>query len=133
MGGRNAQRRPQPVPPPASDRLDSWKEISAYLKREIRTVQRWEKQEGLPVHRHVHDKLGTVYAYKAEVDVWWNDGRARLEKQESIPAVPELRLVPAEQVVAGRQPRHHCWLLLGLAVAVVSALSAMVLALLLRP
>jgi Tol biopolymer transport system component len=133
MAGRNAQRRPEPVSPPASDRLDSWKEIATYLKREIRTVQRWEKQEGLPVHRHLHDKLGTVYAYKAEVDAWWNDGRARLEKQECILAAPELRLVPPEQVVAGRQSRHHRWLLLGLPVAAVIALSAMVLALLLRP
>src|SRR5882672_9394413 len=28
--------------------LDSWKEIAAYLEREVRTVQRWEKKEGPP-------------------------------------------------------------------------------------
>src|SRR5437867_9654696 len=39
-----------------ADRLDSWKEIAAYLRRSPRTVQRWERQEGLPVHRLVHDK-----------------------------------------------------------------------------
>ena len=53
-------------------RLDSWKEIAAYLKRDVRTVQRWEKREGLPVHRHVHDKLSSVYAYRFELDAWWN-------------------------------------------------------------
>jgi hypothetical protein len=31
------------------DRLESWKEIAAYLKRGARTVQRWEAEEGLPV------------------------------------------------------------------------------------
>jgi Tol biopolymer transport system component len=52
------------------DRLDSWKAISAYLKRDVKTVQRWEKREGMPVHRHVHDKLGSVYAYRSELDAW---------------------------------------------------------------
>jgi hypothetical protein len=52
----------------ASERLESWKDIANYLKRGVTTVQRWEKQEGLPVHRHLHDKLGTVYAYKPEID-----------------------------------------------------------------
>ena len=40
------------------DRLDSWKDIAAHLKRDVSTVQRWEKREGMPVHRHFHDKLG---------------------------------------------------------------------------
>jgi hypothetical protein len=53
------------------DRLDSWKEIAAYLKRGARTVQRWEREEGLPVHRLVHNKLGSVYAYRSELDAWW--------------------------------------------------------------
>ena len=53
------------------ERLDSWKEIAAYLKRGARTVQRWEREEGLPVHRLQHDKLGSVYAWSAELDRWW--------------------------------------------------------------
>jgi hypothetical protein len=53
--------------------LDSWKEVAAYLERSLRTVQRWEKQEGLPVHRHTHDKLGSVYASPAELDSWWKE------------------------------------------------------------
>lgn len=43
-----------------NERLDSWKEIASYLKRDVRTVQRWERREGLPVHRHQHEKLGSV-------------------------------------------------------------------------
>ena len=52
------------------DRLDSWKEISAYLGRSVRTVRRWEESEGLPVHRHMHQSLGSIYAYKSELDGW---------------------------------------------------------------
>lgn len=63
----------------AADRLDSWKDIAGYLRRDVSTVQRWEKREGLPVHRHQHDKLGSVYAFKSELDAWWQRGRKRLE------------------------------------------------------
>jgi len=56
-------------------RLDSWKEIGAYLKRDVTTVRRWEKREGLPVHRHAHDRRDSVYAYRIEIDRWWQDRR----------------------------------------------------------
>ncbi|HEU5453710.1 MAG TPA: tetratricopeptide repeat protein [Terriglobales bacterium] len=52
------------------DQLESWKEIAAYLGRDVRTVQRWEKSEGLPVHRHLHEKQGSVYAFRGEIDGW---------------------------------------------------------------
>jgi Tol biopolymer transport system component len=66
---------PPPGPPtssgrPPDDRLDSWKEIAAYMKRDVTTVQRWEKREGMPVHRHVHDKMGSVYAFRTDLDAW---------------------------------------------------------------
>src|SRR5579883_1516708 len=52
------------------DRLESWKEIAAYLGREVRTVQLWEKSEGLPIHRQQHARQGSVYAFKPELDAW---------------------------------------------------------------
>ena len=61
---------------PASDgetrgpRLDSWKEIAVHLGRDVRTVQRWEQRERLPIHRQLHDKLGSVYAFRDELDAW---------------------------------------------------------------
>ena len=55
---------------PTGERLDSWKEIAAYLKRSVRTVHRWEKDEGLPVHRQLHKDLGSVFAYTGELDAW---------------------------------------------------------------
>jgi TolB-like protein/tetratricopeptide (TPR) repeat protein len=56
-------------------RLESWKEIAAYLGRDVTTVRRWEKHEGLPVYRLLHHKLGSIYAYAAELDAW-RDKRA---------------------------------------------------------
>src|SRR3984885_13064908 len=53
-----------------ADRLDSWKEIASYFRREVRTVQLWEKREGLPVHRHFHKQLGSVFAFRSELDAW---------------------------------------------------------------
>src|ERR1700730_10528145 len=55
---------------PQGRRLESWKEIAVYLGRDVTTVRRWEKGERLPVHRHVHHKLGSVYAYTTELDAW---------------------------------------------------------------
>src|SRR5215211_3926160 len=63
------------VPSSPEDRLDSWKEIAAYLRRGVRTVRRWEREEGLPVHRHVHRVLGSVYAYRLEIDAWQRTAR----------------------------------------------------------
>ena len=81
-----------PIPFPskadAGDRLESWKEIASYLKREVRTVQRWEKTEGLPVRREQRDKLATVFAYKSELDAW------RLSRQgdpEEVDPEPPIR------------------------------------------
>lgn len=54
----------------SQDVLDSWKEIAGYLHRNVRSVQRWEKSERLPVHRHLHRERASVYAFKTELDQW---------------------------------------------------------------
>jgi len=78
-----------PLEPSRGSRLDSWKEIAAYLKCSERTVRRWE-DEGLPVHRHPHKKKAAIYAYKAELDAWWRDGHERLKNiEEAREATPE--------------------------------------------
>ena len=66
--------------PPGGSRLDSWKEIAAYLKRDVATVRRWEKREALPVHRHLHEKLGSVYAYTSELNTWSEGRRQQIPK-----------------------------------------------------
>jgi tetratricopeptide (TPR) repeat protein len=62
--------------------LDSWKEIASYLDRDVRTVIRWEKKEGLPVRRHIHGKQSTVYAYRSEIDSWLENRCPDLDKEE---------------------------------------------------
>jgi len=66
-----------------ADRLDSWKKIATYLKRDVSTVQRWERREAMPVHRHLHDKRGSVFAFRSELDLWWEGRRVRLTSEEA--------------------------------------------------
>ncbi len=51
-------------------RLDSWKEIASFFRRDERTVKRWEKERGLPVHRLQGSATGRVYAYSDELLQW---------------------------------------------------------------
>ena len=73
---------PQPIAQPTYDRLDSWKEIASYLRKDVRTVQRWEKSLGLPVRRLAQGKLGAVFAYKHELDAWWQQSQSKLAIEE---------------------------------------------------
>jgi TolB-like protein/tetratricopeptide (TPR) repeat protein len=100
----NAMGEPLPDTPPSEklseNRLDSWKAIAAYLGRDVTTVQRWEKRETMPVHRHLHDKRGSVYALPSELDAWLQSRRRQLveyveekekeeEQKREAPAAPE--------------------------------------------
>ncbi len=91
------------APQGPDDRLDSWKEIAAYLKRGVRTVQRWERVNGLPVHRLDLERQGSVFAYRAELDAWWESRR------QSQPALEEVvATVPKPEPTL-----HRRWVLLG--------------------
>lgn len=50
--------------------LNSWKEIADYLSRGVRTVQRWEHQFRLPVHRPSGENRNAVVAFSDEIDKW---------------------------------------------------------------
>src|SRR4051794_13962936 len=62
----------------SDDRLQSWKEIAAYLRFGVRTVQRWAEAEGLPVYRRTQDRRSTVFAYKRELDTWYESRKNTL-------------------------------------------------------
>jgi len=64
--------------------LNSWKEISLYLDRGIRTVQRWERELGLPVHRVGHGPRSPVHAFPAELQAW----QLRIGKKQAEEAHP---------------------------------------------
>jgi non-specific serine/threonine protein kinase len=82
------------VPDSPDDRLDSWKEIAAYLKRGVRTVRRWEHEEGLPVHRQVHRVLGSVYAFKSEIESWRQTSRNKSSKDSSVSRIKSIAVLP---------------------------------------
>lgn len=105
------------------DRLDLWKDIAAYLKRGVSTVQRWERREGMPVHRHVHDKQGSVYAFRSELDAWWESRRARLEQEEAAtwPRQIAQAWTRAQAEAAGLSP--SIWWLAGLITGAGAALA----------
>jgi hypothetical protein len=51
----------------------------------VTTVQRGEKREAMPVHRHLHDKAGSVYAYSSELDAWQRSRKLQLEESAQVP------------------------------------------------
>ena len=114
MGGVDTTRQPGDDPDDvnagsrdASNRLDSWKAVAAYLGRSDKTVRRWEEKEGLPIHRLQHDKRGSVYAYKQELDDWWQLRRNTITEAE--PDLPRGPATPAPQDHPGRM-RRTLWL-----------------------
>jgi len=89
---------------PHSERLDSWKGIAAHFGRDVTTVQRWEKREGMPVHRHLHDRAGSIYAFTAELDEWARSRNVRVaqENGNDVPAPIPLSLPPRSAVSVSR-------------------------------
>ena len=52
------------------DRLNGWKEISHHLGKSVRTVQRWERDLGLPIHRLRTNRGEIIWALRQEIDRW---------------------------------------------------------------
>lgn len=57
-------------------RLTGWRDIGAYVGRAGRTVQRWEREFGLPIHRTGSRRSDAVVAYTDEIDAWLRTGGA---------------------------------------------------------
>ena len=102
---------------PSDRRLDSWKEIATYLGRDVTTVQRWERQEGMPVHRHVHHKRGSVSALSSELDAWRQGRKLRSEEEQELAL--EAAGPGARQTTV---PRAGRWLILGSSAVVLAAI-----------
>lgn len=93
-------------------RLDLWKEIAAYLIRDVTTVQRCEKRERMPVHRHQHDKRGSVYALKDELDAWIASRRLLGGQSESKPEIEAPSILQGQRT-SRRKWRAVLWFALG--------------------
>ena len=109
-------------------RLDSWKEVAAYLGRGERTVKRWESERGLPAYRVPGGGRACVYAYTAELDEWLGSEKAkgleasREAAQKAEPAYgfstsevaverPSLASASLPEVPASRPSKRGTWLL----------------------
>ena len=55
---------------PRRNATRGWKDIAAYLGKGVRTVQRYERELGLPIRRPAGKSTGSVMATKAELDGW---------------------------------------------------------------
>lgn len=116
-----------------NERLDSWKAIAAYLRRDVRSVQRWEKDRGLPVHRVPGEKGGTVFAYTKELDNWLhghprngfssyvseNDASGVPTRRGEAGSPPETKTSTANSGYGTRPGRNRLWAVLGVVLAVV--------------
>jgi Tol biopolymer transport system component len=105
---------------PLEDRLDSWKEIAAYLKRDVTTVQRWEKREGMPVHRHLHDRMGSVYASRTDLDAWMRGRNLRGQENGNNGVSPNPPAQPPQPAMSVFRPRWRFVLALAAAAGVLA-------------
>jgi hypothetical protein len=108
MSGGSGRSIDTTGPETAGTRLDSWKEIAAYLNRHVTTVRRWEQREGLPVHRHLHGTLSSIYAYSKELDAWFHH---RQPDQDHSSAQPNVALRgQIADGIDGSATTPTCWI-----------------------
>jgi hypothetical protein len=101
---------------PTNGQLTSWKAIARFFERDVRTVQRWEKDEGLPVRRHLHQRRSSVYADVDELRAWWSD-RNDLRTEAAPPTAMRWAALAA---LAGRLPRPSLYA--GMAIGTIGLL-----------
>src|ERR1039458_7378114 len=108
-------------------RIDSWKEIAAFFGRDERTVKRWEKERGLPVHR-LPGERGGVFAWSHELTSWLNSsGNVKADSPPppaatAPPTIPASAPVP-EAAPLTAPPRHRALIWTTAAAAVLIAVA----------
>jgi hypothetical protein len=118
-------------------RLNGWKEIAAYLGKGSRTVQRWEKLYGLPVHRVGREGGEIVFAFRDEIDRWASSSReaasrdvladsGEVEAPATSPRETGAQPVPATR--ARRVPPKWLWLAAAATLAGLLSLRALPMA-----
>jgi tetratricopeptide (TPR) repeat protein len=95
------------------DVLHGWKDIAAYVSRDVSTVKRWEKQRGLPVRRVPGDGRANVYAHSTELAQWLASGGpdSADDEVETVTTGREQVLTPAQgedsSIVRSADSRHR--------------------------
>jgi hypothetical protein len=96
---------------PPGEILESWKEIAAFLGRDVRTARRWEKTLDLPVHRFQRGKLDSIFAYRKELEAWRASRTVdHPRKPDSTPTRPNLAAALPEP--SGPKLLNRMWVVL---------------------
>lgn len=99
--------------------LHSWKEISSYLGRGVRTVQRYEVDLAFPIHRLSGSTRSAVLAFTDEIDRWLassptrQDGKTGIAPVECCRAVHDKAKLSIDQAVSLRARIEQTQLLIG--------------------
>ena len=100
-----SKRRPEEENLALGTRLDGWKEIATFLNRGERTVKRWERERGLPVHRVPFGDRASVFAWPGELADWLKGKALELEADELAPNGPGA-VQPTIQGINGSATQH---------------------------
>lgn len=89
--------------------LSGWKDIANYLEKGVRTVQRYERDLGLPVRRPAGRARGSVLATRAELYAWATTDRTtklRTTLPLAIPVSPPFDLDDFNKKMAQMRNLH---------------------------
>lgn len=87
--------------------LSSWKEIAQYVGKGVRTVQRWEREAGLPVRRPQGEGKGKVLAFPNEIDGWMHSAFTRNGDNDGDSDVSSLRARVEQLLVENQELRRQ--------------------------
>ena len=76
-------------------RIEGWKAIAAHFDRGVRTVQRWERELGMPVRRRGTGRGEVVFAFSDELNAWWTGSESASEAPDQ-GALPHVAGADAE-------------------------------------
>ncbi|MEK7403583.1 MAG: hypothetical protein AAB225_00605, partial [Acidobacteriota bacterium] len=115
-----------PRPDPEAEIIDSWKELSRFLSRDVRTLQRWERTRGLPVRRMPGGAKPGVYALKSELEAWRRSRRIHPASSEDAAAAPStppsVAVLPFLNLAGDKEDQYFAD---GLADEIITALSGL--------
>jgi hypothetical protein len=78
----SAPTRPTREVPAEHEFFSGWKEIADYLRKGVRTVQRYERELQLPIHRPARKSGASVIASRTELDGWVTAALTRTRSSE---------------------------------------------------
>jgi Tfp pilus assembly protein PilF len=76
-------------------RLETWKEVAAFFRKDERTVKRWEAERGLPIHRLPGGARSRIFAVVSELEAWRDGADLDAAPNEAAPVAQPTRVLPS--------------------------------------